>query len=584
MPTDPLPAYSSDHAAHTHVNKPAIDRSSLGKRRAGWSRRMRIGYIGTRSSTRTAAGVAVALLLISGAFLTAFALLPTETGAYSTRNAISIIGDGAFLPENGVVSGSGSSEDPYMISEWEIQVSSGSAITIRNTTASFVIDEVHLNGTATYSDMIYCIYLYNVSNGRIKSSLLNNTNVGVYMAECVNCSVQQNSLLSINQVAIAVTDCVQTNIVGNIILGAGGIDADGWDDSAICLNYFQYCEMALMTWQGDNLSITQNYFDSCQYCIYLITSQWSTIHGNAGIGCWYGVKVSMCFNCSVVANTFALMTATGINVNNFSFDVLVAYNQLMACEYGSVWVDNANNVIIRDNILENGEMTYDPYGGGVFLDTNGNVSVYHNNIINNIDLQAEDYMGSENRWNDSYPSGGNWWSDYAGVDLNDGPNQDNPGVSDGIGDAPYVLDADSRDNYPLMSMWYVNSRPIADFSVTPSGGDTMTLFELNGSASQDPDSSVGDSIQKFRWDLDGDGNWDTDWSTENVTSAMYPSPGNCTVILEVVDSNGLVSLYAVEFTVTEYGIPELGSLTLSLVSVMMIAAVFALRRRLSASK
>ena len=574
MSTDPLLVASDDNASRTHGTQPVLDRSEQRIHGINRSKRNQPRTLRSKGFARANLGIILAVLLVSGTFMVAFTLLPSKTEAYSVREPITIVGNGDFLPENGVVGGSGSSEDPFVISGWEIHVRSGSGIAIRNTTASFLIDDVHLNGTADYTDMIYCIYLYNVSNGRIKNSLLNNTNVGLYIYDCTNCSVQQNNLLAINQVAIYISDCIDTNVVGNNILGAGGIDADDWDDSVVYLNYFQWCEMAIMVWQGDGLEITQNLFDNCQHCTYLVTSQWSTIHGNAGFGCWYGVQVSMCFNVSVFANTFALMSATGISVNNFSFDILVAYNQLMACEYGSVWIDNCNNIVIRDNILENGEMTYDPYGGGVFLDTNQNVSVYHNNFVNNIDLQAEDYLGPENRWNDSYPSGGNWWSDYSDVDLNGGPSQDQIGEPDGIGDKPYVLDADSSDSYPLMTMWYVNSRPIADFTVTPSGGDTTTLFELNGSSSSDPDEGCGDSVQKWRWDLDGDGNWDTNWSTENVTSKLFPQPGNYTVILEVVDSNGLVSMYSVEIIVSESVIPEFGPMfvpvTLAVVALLMV--------------
>jgi hypothetical protein len=49
-----------------------------------------------------------------------------------------------------------------------------------------------------------------------------------------------------------------------------------------------------------------------------------------------------------------------------------------------------------------------------------------------------------------YPSGGNYWSDYAGTALHRGPYQNEPN-SDGIADTPYVIDTANADNYPLMN-------------------------------------------------------------------------------------------------------------------------------------
>jgi len=56
---------------------------------------------------------------------------------------------------------------------------------------------------------------------------------------------------------------------------------------------------------------------------------------------------------------------------------------------------------------------------------------------------------SRNIWDNGYPSGGNYWSNYNGTDLYSGPCQNVTG-SDGIGDTPYVIDANNQDNYPLM--------------------------------------------------------------------------------------------------------------------------------------
>jgi parallel beta-helix repeat protein len=96
---------------------------------------------------------------------------------------------------------------------------------------------------------------------------------------------------------------------------------------------------------------------------------------------------------------------------------------------------------------------------GNFVSTNTDVGiglgdstpalVYGNAIISNT-VQGFDNRGNENSWDNGYPSGGNYWSDYTGGDQFNGPNQDIPG-SDGIGDTPYVIDLNSQDKYPLMA-------------------------------------------------------------------------------------------------------------------------------------
>jgi len=81
--------------------------------------------------------------------------------------------------------------------------------------------------------------------------------------------------------------------------------------------------------------------------------------------------------------------------------------------------------------------------------------IYHNYFISNIRQIYDSYMGdssvtpSVNYWDFGYPLGGNYWNDYAGVDVKSTSNQDQPG-SDGIGDTPYIIYENNKDNYPLM--------------------------------------------------------------------------------------------------------------------------------------
>jgi hypothetical protein len=86
---------------------------------------------------------------------------------------------------------------------------------------------------------------------------------------------------------------------------------------------------------------------------------------------------------------------------------------------------------------------------GIKIDTSFDNGVYRNNIIDNLN-QAFDNTNNGNQWDNGYPVGGNYWSDYNGIDLNSTPSQDVP-PPDGIGDTPYNIDSNSRDNYPLMN-------------------------------------------------------------------------------------------------------------------------------------
>ncbi|MCK5038396.1 MAG: right-handed parallel beta-helix repeat-containing protein [Thermoplasmata archaeon] len=88
-------------------------------------------------------------------------------------------------------------------------------------------------------------------------------------------------------------------------------------------------------------------------------------------------------------------------------------------------------------------------GRGIYPHSSMNNSIYHNNII---DDTYQPYDNGDNLWDNGYPSGGNYWSDYSGLDLFSDPEQKISG-SDGIGDTPYVFDVNSIDNYPLVNPW-----------------------------------------------------------------------------------------------------------------------------------
>jgi parallel beta-helix repeat protein len=133
-------------------------------------------------------------------------------------------------------------------------------------------------------------------------------------------------------------------------------------------------------------------------------------------------------------NSYGILVYSNYNIliNNHIADV---YN-------GTALWGSSNNVITNNWFVNNSN-----FGIAISSLSNNNV-IHHNNFFNNT-VNAIDECGGI--WNDTYPLGGNYWSDYWGDDLHSGPDQDIPGP-DGIGDEPYEIPCEhGTDYYPLMN-------------------------------------------------------------------------------------------------------------------------------------
>jgi len=96
--------------------------------------------------------------------------------------------------------------------------------------------------------------------------------------------------------------------------------------------------------------------------------------------------------------------------------------------------------------------------------------------------------------------------------------------------------------------------PIALISIDPSGGTTDTVFFYDASGSYDPDGLNEDL--RFRWDFDGDGLWDTDFTAEMGFLHKYTHPSLYEVKLEVIDGDSLTSTIVKNLLVTHSSGPD----------------------------
>jgi parallel beta-helix repeat protein len=133
------------------------------------------------------------------------------------------------------------------------------------------------------------------------------------------------------------------------------------------------------------------------------------------------------------------------------------------------------NTILQNNISQNGY--------GFYLDYSTQNTIWGNNVVDN-DQQAYVSLGAVNTWDNGYPIGGNYWSNYTGVDLD----------HDGIGDVNHTINAYNVDKYPLMGAFFsfktsvgknvdvVSNSTVDGFLYEPSG--TIRFHVSNNTANQ----------------------------------------------------------------------------------------------------
>jgi len=166
------------------------------------------------------------------------------------------------------------------------------------------------------------------------------------------------------------------------------------------------------------------------------------------------------------------ITLKNLNLANNGEGLLLAYttnssiakSNITNNECGIRFYTSSGNIVVRNDVEGNRDT------GLRFWNSSTNL-FYHNNFVNNINQiydYHEDYPElppSINSWDSSYPSGGNYWSNYIGTDLHSGHYQNETG-SDGIGDLPYIIDGNNVDNYPLMNPWTPPDIAVEDLSTS----------------------------------------------------------------------------------------------------------------------
>jgi len=167
----------------------------------------------------------------------------------------------------------------------------------------------------------------------------------------------------------------------------------------------------------------------------------NTINGNSITNHVGGIFLQGSSNNIISRNNLTANSAGGILMDK-SVGNTISGNNAKNNPNG-IWLSSSSNNTIVQNNLANNYI-------GIQLFNSSNIRTYHNNFLGSSPPSYQVHSdNSTNVWDDGYPSGGNYWSNYTGIDVKSAPIQDQPG-SDGIGDTPYVINFNNQDRYPLM--------------------------------------------------------------------------------------------------------------------------------------
>ena len=422
---------------------------------------------------------------------------------------IRIDSDADFILANGVTGGDGSVGNPWVIDNWEINGTGNRyCIYIGNTTQHFEVrncslfdEDVGAIGSGYFSSA--GLLLYNSINGTItNNTVVNNTHGGMELVESKNLTISLNNVSNSLEDGIYFTSLDNSHILNNTVNNnsrgvaftysnnntiANNSINNSFSKSAIYMGVSINNTISNNTMLNGSIRLVENYLEHWNTHnidenntlngkpVYYRKNQISgTIPADAGqvilANCSnivienlvldngsYGISLGFCNNNSIknntasygyggillynssyngVSNNTANNNTHGIHLYNifgYCSNNQLANNTMYNNSYG-IRIDNADsNTLFMNNISTNNVC-------GISISSSVNNSIYHNNITNNVDQSNDDDL---NYWDSGYPSGGNFWSDYTGPDNN----------YDGIGDVPYDIDADSKDNYPLMAPW-----------------------------------------------------------------------------------------------------------------------------------
>jgi parallel beta-helix repeat protein len=296
---------------------------------------------------------------------------------------------------------------------------------------------------------------------------------GIGLISSSNCIIANNTVLSNSAYGIALFQAGNNVIKGNIcdrnrdyqiILGSSSCNNTITENT---ISGSVYGHGIYIISQSNNNVVTKNViFANSNAGINLLSAHYNLISDNIVksniVGLWIG----------------SILSASNGNI--------IANNTVTANQRRGIEVSGDGNEIINNTVAGNEE--------GIYIREGAGNRIYHNHLNN----RKNAYDGESNIWDNCYPAGGNYWSDYPGSDIYMGVGQDEPG-NDSIGDIPYIIDGNSRDNFPFIWI-YIPPISISNVTVSPTTASVGTQTTVCADVSAISGVEYGGVIAEFMRD------------------------------------------------------------------------------------
>ncbi|HML03590.1 MAG TPA: right-handed parallel beta-helix repeat-containing protein [Candidatus Bathyarchaeia archaeon] len=345
------------------------------------------------------------------------------------------------------------------------------------------------------------------------NTIINNGYAGIGLYSSYNCTVSGNMFTNDGlYVDPSFENTVANNLVngkplvylehvsGYTVSNAGQVVLVNCDNISVNNLNLSYTTVGVELWQTNDTRITGNN----------LAKEWE-----------HGVWLQSSLNCTVAGNNMTNDGWSGVWLSSSS-NCTVSRNNMANSDYGVDLAYSSNNNTISENIIMNN------YCGVELRDSSKNNRFFHNDFDSNTQQVVSD--GLLNTWDNGYPSGGNYWSNYRTAYPSAAEND-----SSAIWNTPYVIDSNNTDRYPLVgpfntfgvgtwngvaySVDTVSNSTLSGFSFNPS----MKTLTFNATGTTSPSGFCRITIPASFMSCNNTNDWSVTVNKSTVACIVIPS-------------------------------------------------------------